>query len=242
MSADGPGPALPWARLAPPEVAAVLPPLPDGAGAVGLLSSDEFLPSAEPFDRALLAAAGPKVALVLAADPGAAPQSARLGLAHYRRLGARPQVVDVLERSRATADALPPFDVLFLAGGSPAALLACLAGTSLWDEALRRWRGGAALAGSSAGAMALCRWCLVPEPGARRPTRWASGLGPLEGLALAVHARTAPASWLAAVAESAPVPLLALDDGVGVLLRPGRPPVVAGEGRSWIAGPGQPGA
>ena len=214
----------------------VFEPIPPGHGSVGLLSSDEFLPPAEPFDRALLAATGPRVALILAADPRAAPSSARLGLRYYRALGADPVVLGVLRREDARADALPPFDVLFLAGGDPGKLLACLRGTPLWDEALRRWRDGASLAGSSAGAMALCRHSLEPRPGDRQPTRWTAGLGPIRRAALAVHARNRREEWLAAVAAEAPVPVVALDDGVGVLLRAGAPPAVAGEGRAWVVG------
>lgn len=216
----------------------VVDPIPGGHGVVGLLSSDEFLPVAEPFDRALLAVTGPRVALILAADPRGAPHSARLGLAHYRRLGADPFVVDVLRREDATAEALPPFDVLFLAGGDPSKLLACLRGTPLWDEALSRWRDGASLAGSSAGAMALCRHSLEPRPGDRMPTHWTEGLGPVERVGLAVHARGRPGEWLAAVAGAAPVPVVALDDGVGIVLQASRPPVVAGDGNAWVVEPG----
>src|SRR5205807_6734553 len=112
----------------------------------------------------------------------------RLATAHYRRLGAEPIVIDVLTRDDATGDKLAECDVLFLAGGSPAVLLATLRDTPFWAEALRRWREGLSLAGSSAGAMALCTHSLVPEPGDRRPTQWRPGLGPIERVALAVHA------------------------------------------------------
>jgi cyanophycinase-like exopeptidase len=216
---------------------AVVDQIPAGHGIVGLLSSDEFLPVAEPFDRALLAATGPRVALVLAADPRAAPHSARLGIAHYRALGADPFVVDVLRREDATADALPPFDVLFLAGGDPARLLACLRDTALWEEALRRWRDGNALAGSSAGAMALCRHSLEPRPGDRVPTHWTTGLGPIERVGLAVHARNRPREWLESIAAAAPVPVVALDDGVGLILTAEEKPVVAGDGNAWVVDP-----
>jgi cyanophycinase-like exopeptidase len=212
----------------------VFDPVPEDHGVVGLLSSDEFLAVAEPFDRELLAATGPRVALILAADPRGAPHSARLGLTHYRRLGADPFVIDVLRREDATAEALPSYDVLFLAGGDPSKLLACLRGTPLWDEALRRWRAGSALAGSSAGAMALCGNSLEPRPGDRVPMHWTEGLGPIERVGLAVHARNRPREWLEAVAASAPVPLVALDDGVGVVLRAGTPPAVAGDGNVWV--------
>lgn len=217
-----------------PSLEQVVDEIPDGHGVIGLLSGDEFLRSAEPFDRALLQATGPGVALLLCADPRAAPKSARLGLAHYRRLGAEPFVVDVLHREQARADAVPDCDVLFIAGGSPSALLACLRGTPFWQEVLRRWRSGAPIAGSSAGAMALCRSCCEPEEGAHVPTRWSEGLGPLERFALAVHATTRPREWLRRLATNAPVPLVALDDGVGLLLRPGRSPAVVGEGRAWV--------
>jgi cyanophycinase-like exopeptidase len=217
------------------EIAELVDEIPASHGPVGLLSSDEFLPVAEPFDRGLLeAAAGPRIALILAADPRGASKSARLGRAHYRRLGAHPVVVNVYTRDQATAEALPPYDVLFLAGGSPSALLACLRGTPLWDEALRRWRDGRALAGSSAGAMALCSHSLEPEPGARRPTRWAEGLGPIERFALAVHARTAPQEWLDLIGAPAPAPVIALDEGVGLLLQAQQPVRVLGDGRAWV--------
>ena len=212
------------------DLAAVFDAIPAGHGAVGLLSSDEFKRVVEPFDRALLEVTGPKIGLVLAADARAAPHSARLGLAHYRRLGAEPSVVEVLRRDDATADMLPDLDVLFLAGGSPASLIEALRDTPFWTEALRRWGDGMALAGSSAGAMALCRRSLVPQPGDRRPTQWTTGLGPIERVALAVHAATAPDSWLEHVKSTAPVTAVALDDGVGVLLRAGEDPVVAGSG------------
>src|SRR5437763_1439884 len=97
--------------------------IPDGHGPVGQLSSDEFMPVAEPFDRELLRATGPRIGLVFAADP----------------------------------------------------------------------RG-----------------------------------------ASAVHARSAPEEWLRHVKETAPVPVVALDEGVGVLLRPRAHPVVAGEGRARL--------
>lgn len=209
--------------------------IPRGCGPVGLLSSDEFLPVAEAFDRALLdAVRGPRVALVLAAEPRGAPHSAKLGIAHYRKLGADPFVADVLMRDDATADKVPDCDVLFLAGGSPAALVATLRDTPFWDEVLRRWREGMSLAGSSAGAMALCRHTMVPDPGDRRPSRWDDGLGPIERVALAVHARSASTEWLSRVRETAPVPVVALDEGVGVVLTTGAKPVVAGDGRARL--------
>ena len=209
--------------------------IPAGCGPIGLLSSDEFMPVAEPFDRALLAAArGPRIAMVFAADPRGARPSARLGTAHYEKLGAEPSVADVLIRDDATADKMPDCDVLFLAGGSPAALVAALRDTPFWEEATQRWREGMTLAGSSAGAMTMCSHTMVPDPGDRRPSRWDRGMGPIARVGLAVHARSASETWLHHVKDTAPVPVVALDEGVGVVLKPGASPEFAGDGRAWL--------
>jgi hypothetical protein len=209
--------------------------IPPGCGVIGLLSGDEFLPGVEEFDRALIGMTGPRVALLFCADSRAAPHSARLAVAHYRRLGAAPIPLDVLTREQAAADALPPYDVLFLAGGGPHALLECVQDTPLWDEALRRWRAGTALAGASAGAMTLSIHCSVPDEGASAPTRWTRGLGPLERFGLACHATSRPRGWLEDLCAKAPVPVVALDDHTGMILGPGVPPAVHGPGRAWVA-------
>jgi len=211
--------------------------MPAGAGAIGLLSGDEFTPAVDAFDTALIAETGRRIAILLCADPRAAPYSAKLAMAHYRRLGADPYVVDVLHRTDATADALGEYDVLFLGGGSPADLLDALLGTPLWDEALRRWRAGAALAGASAGAMALCTHCLLPKPGADKPTEWSEGLGPIVTAGLAVHASSRPPEWLHDLIRSAPVPVIALDDATGVLVTAEWPPEVHGPGRVRVYDP-----
>ena len=72
---------------------------------------------------------------------------------------------------------------------------------------------------------------MVPEPGDRRPSRWDRGLGPIDRVALAVHARSASERWLRHVKDTAPVPVVALDEGVGVVLAHGAEPVFAGDGR-----------
>lgn len=205
--------------LTPMTLEGVLAPLPDDAGPIGLLSSDEFTWESEAFDVQMLAAArGRRVALVVAAAGADAPNAARHGMEHYRRLGAKPFVVEVTQRHEAVAEALPEFDVLFMCGGSPRTLLRCLLRSTLWKEALRRWRSGAMLAGSSAGAMALCTHTLIPGPGDRMPMRWTTGLGPITTAAMAVHASSRRNEWLERIRADAPVPIVALDDATGVIL------------------------
>lgn len=148
-----------------------------------------------------------------------------------RWLGAEPMLIPVLDSWEATPERLPEdYDMLFLGGGDPSRLISALTGTPLWTEVIDRWRAGRALAGSSAGAMALCEHRLLPEPRAEVPTVWSRGLGPVNGIALAVHARSRSDRWLDGVSSRAPCPLVALDDGVGILLRPGTPPRGVGSG------------
>jgi hypothetical protein len=78
--------------------------------------------------------------------------------------------------------------------------------------------------------MALCERCLFAEEGSDVPTRWGPGLGPLRSAGLAVHASSRPGSWLEELVASAPTDVVAMDDGTGLLLEPGRPPVTFGDG------------
>lgn len=237
------GQALRLRAIAAPDdvdsaIAALIPPLPKGSGGIGLLSGDEFSPAVRGFDLALLETAGPHVAVLLAAGAEEAGEQWNKAQTHYRSLGAEAMLVPMLDSSEATPERLPEdFDVLFLGGGDPSRLISALAGTTLWSEAVDRWRGGTTLAGSSAGAMALCEDCLLPERGADVPTVWSRGLGPLKGMALAVHASSRPERWLEDVSSRAPCPVVVLDDGVGILLRPGSPPRAAGSGGISVAGP-----
>ncbi|HVL88944.1 MAG TPA: Type 1 glutamine amidotransferase-like domain-containing protein [Actinomycetota bacterium] len=214
------------------DLAGAFPPIPPGCGPVALLSSNEFSPAADEFDHAMLAASrGARVALIVAAAGADAPNAARHGIDHYRRFGADPFVVPVYERGHAERGMLGELDVLFLCGGSPRTLLRALRGSPLWDEAIERWQGGATLAGSSAGAMALCAHCTLPVPGARVPTRWSDGLGPLSGVAVAVHADERPREWLEQIAATASWPVVAMESDTGVILRAGEAPAIAGPRR-----------
>src|SRR4029453_4302424 len=69
----------------------------------------------------------------------------------------------------------------YLVGGDPGLVPKVLADTRLWNAIVAAWQEGAALAGSSAGAMALGEWTLVRErmPGGdRRRSPPALGLVP----------------------------------------------------------------
>lgn len=79
--------------------------------------------------------------------------------------------------------------LIYLTGGDPGYLLATLRGSRAWEAIQEAYAQGAVLAGSSAGAMALCE--LVWRPGR---DDWEPGLGLVQGLALIPHHAEQPAS------------------------------------------------
>ena len=204
-------------------------PLPAGAGRIGLLSSDEFMDRAQPFDTELLDGANvARIGVVLCADHASAPQSHGFAVKHFREYGC--EVLDV--RASCALDPLPEVDLLYLAGGNPRELIDCIRGRDgWWDEVLARWRAGMHLAGSSAGAMVLCTRALGTCACVDPTHQWGDGLGPIDGVGLAVHADRRDPTWLAELPLHAPVPVVALDEGTGLILEHGLAPRVVGEGR-----------
>jgi hypothetical protein len=201
--------------------------LPLAAGPLGLLSGDEFLPPVRAFDERLLELTGPRVGVVYCADHRAQAHSERFARRHFETLHVQPTTLDM------HADAMPDVDLVYLAGGSPKDLLEHLRASVLWPQVLERWKSGIGLAGSSAGAMVLCRRLLTPREGARVPTVWAEGVGPLDGIGLAVHASSRSKEWLEEISRGAPVRVLALGDHTGIVLRRGHEPEVIGENGVW---------
>lgn len=207
-------------------------PLPVGAGRIGLLSSDEFLDRANAFDTALLNGLEVRrMGVVLCADHSAAPQSHGFAVKHFRSFG-----IEIVEDVRASCslEPLPDVELLYLAGGNPRELLQCVQNRAgWWDEVLQRWRNGMHLAGSSAGAMLLCRQALGTCACTNPTHEWGDGLGPIDGVGLAVHADRRDPAWLAELPHRAPVPVVAMDEGTGIILEHGSAPRVVGKGRVW---------
>jgi hypothetical protein len=201
--------------------------LPLGAGPIGLLSSDEFLPPVRDFDQRLLELSGERVGVIYCADHRAQPKSERYATKHFERLGAHAFTLDMHEGEH------PEYDIAYIAGGSPKDLLEHLKDNPRWARVMSQWKEGKGLAGSSAGAMVLCARTLTPEPGARVPTTWTAGVGPVEGMCVAVHASSRSPKWLEEVKRTAPAPLIALDDSTGVILRRKERSEAIGLGKVW---------
>ena len=161
-------------------------------GPVALVGSGEYLPVMADVEALLLAGRPPRYVQVPTA---AAPEGdasldrwVALGRAQAERLGV--EAVPLLVRDRADADdpelaaRVAAAGLVYLSGGSPPYCAATLRGTLVWSAVLDAWRGGAALAGCSAGAMSLTSW--VPD--LRRPGRPADpGLGVVPQVRVVPH-------------------------------------------------------
>jgi cyanophycinase-like exopeptidase len=130
-----------------------------------------------------------------------------LGRTHYEALGVESVGLDV----RTRADAADPAVVarvrgaglVYLSGGDPHHLSDTLRSTPLWDAVQLAWHEGAAVAGCSAGAMALTSGApddlfapesssgrggrAAPDPATEAGPGVASGLGLVAGLAVIPH-------------------------------------------------------
>jgi cyanophycinase len=185
-----------------------------------LNGGDEFKPGNEPQDRELLARAGPGTAYVV--PTAAARQAPEKAVANARRwfgdLGLDLRELPILKRSDARSPEVLALAVeggcFYLVGGDPGLVARVLGGSEAWAAMVRAWAGGAALAGSSAGAMALCEATLVratwPDRRQRRPV---PALGLVSGTAVLPHYDTFGQRWIESAREAAPeLVLLGLDE------------------------------
>lgn len=138
-----------------------------GPGLLVLNGGEEFRPGNEPQDQRLVACSGRGPAYVL--PTAAARQRPELAVANAQRwfaaLGLGIEELPVLRRADAQSAELAAraagAGLFYLVGGDPGLVVRVLAGSRVWAAAVAAWRAGAALAGSSAGAMAMCGVTLV---------------------------------------------------------------------------------
>jgi cyanophycinase len=223
------------------------------AGPLALVGGAEFQPGNEEQDRLLAGAAAGRPAYVVCA---AVRESGDLAAANARHWFAQfaVEMVELRVRSRsdaavaATVAAARGAGLVYLAGGDPGRTVRLLSDTPAWDAIVAAWRGGAALAGSSAGAMALCQWTLVrdrwPNSEVRRPL---DALAVVPSCAVLPHFDAFGERWIASAqpALGPDTPLIGVDersaamwrDGSWTAVGPGAVTVVAGsERRRWRRG------
>lgn len=143
------------------------------SGWLALLGSGAYLDTMNEVDHYLLAqlpTAQPRVVCVpTAAMPFGQRKFehyARLGLEHFRKLGAHAEIAVINNRFAAYSprwiELIRAADVIYFSGGHPLYLCQTLGGTPAWQAVLERWRSGATLAGSSAGAIMLAQPITLP--------------------------------------------------------------------------------
>ena len=224
-------------------------------GPLALVGGDELNPGNEDQDRVLVDAAGEGPAYVIATAAGR--QRPDMAVANAVRwfsgLGLDVVELPATKRSHATSadNAARAIEgrLFYLVGGDPGLVPKTLAGTSLWTAIVGAWRGGAALAGSSAGAMALGEWTLIRDrmPGDDR-RRYADALGLVPGVAVLPHFETFGHRWVESARAARPQALLlGVDersaavwrDGSWTALGAGGVTVIRGDERSRFE-PGDP--
>ena len=155
------------------------------------MGSGEYLPVMEDIERGLLSGRPPRfVQLATAAAPEGPDSLAHwheLGRQAAHRLGVEQVVLPVVDRVSADSPELAGLvegaGLIYLSGGSPPFVAATLRDTAVWHAIAAAWEAGAALAGCSAGAIALTDH--VPD--IRHPLRDAE-----PGLGLLPHIRVLP--------------------------------------------------
>lgn len=160
-------------------------------GPIALVGSGEYLPIMQEVEAALISGRNPKYVQI----PTAAAPEGESSLHHWITLGKAQadrmgvEAVSVIAHDRNDADdpriaeQVRGAGLIYLSGGNPAFLANTIRDTLLWREIESAWRDGAALAGCSAGAMALADHI----PTLRLPTHPATS-----GFGLLPHIRVLP--------------------------------------------------
>jgi cyanophycinase len=133
------------------------------AGPLALVGSGEYLPSMLDIERDLIAGRPPRyVQIPTAAAPEGPERLAywvELGRTQAARLGVEAVPLVVTDRAQAddpdVAAQVAGAGLIYLSGGNPGVLAGILRDTALWRAVVAAWESGAALAGCSAGAMAM---------------------------------------------------------------------------------------
>ena len=181
------------------------------AGPLALVGGDELNPGNEPQDELLAAAAGDGPAYIVAT--AAARHRPELAVAHARDWFAR-FGLDVEElrvrtskqaRSEEVASRAAEGRFFYLVGGDPGIVAEVLCGSPVWEAIIQAWVAGAALAGSSAGAMAMGSWTLTRSrfPGDHDRT-YRDALDLVPGLAVLPHFGTFGRSWVGSALAGRP--------------------------------------
>ena len=162
-----------------------------GPGPLALVGSGEYLPSMQSIEADLIKGRAPRyVQIATAAVPDGEDVVAkweRLGREQAERMGV--EAVTITIRTRADANdpkavkQLSGAGLIYFSGGDPGFLADTVRGTLFMERVFELWQEGVALAGCSAGAMAMTSWI----PSLRHPVK-----GGTEGFAFLPKMRVLP--------------------------------------------------
>jgi cyanophycinase-like exopeptidase len=181
------------------------------AGVLALVGGDEFNPGNEEQDRMLAAAARPGPAFVV--PTAAARQEPQRSVDHattwFTQFGLRLEELPVLKRKDAESASLAERarggGFFYLVGGDPGLVAQVLRGSAVWKAMFEAWMAGAALAGSSAGSMALCSQTLVRASWPNRFNRRAiDALGLMPKTVVLPHFETFGHKWIESAQTAVP--------------------------------------
>lgn len=190
------------------------------SGVLCLNGGDEFHQGNEPQDELLRDAAAGRPAFVVATAAADHPEMAVATAQRWFDALGLP-VVELRARTRgeamsaASVDQAAAAGLFYLVGGDPGRVVRVLRGSAVWQAMVSAWLAGAALAGSSAGAMAMCEWTLLrhafPGHTRRRPD---AALNLVPGTAVLPHYNTFGERWIPSAQETlgADALLLGLDE------------------------------
>lgn len=168
------------------------------SGTLALVGAGEFLDAMNQVDQKLLARAGGARVVVLptasAPDGSGVPERwAKMGVAHFNRLGAQTDAVMALDRAAcgdpALAKRVRAAHLVYFSGGKPDYLYNTLVDTPVWgavEEVLAR---GGVVAGCSAGAMIMGAYVPVFSRRLGMPSigNWQSAFALVPGAIIAPH-------------------------------------------------------
>jgi cyanophycinase len=198
------------------------------------------MPGNEAHDRLLVEhrAQGPAYVVPTAAARQRPDLAVATATKWFKALGLDVVELPVLKRSDASAPSNVELaergGLFYLTGGDPGRVVDVLGGSPVWQAIAAAWRRGAALAGSSAGAMALGEWTLIRK-GYRGhiERRYKPALGLVPRLAIAPHFETFGQRWVDSALAQSPdedVLIVGIDERSAALW----------DGRAWSShGPGR---
>ncbi len=202
------------------------------SGLLALVGGAEWQAGCD-FDAALLEQSGSSEVLVLPTAAAYEHPERAVATAEkwFASLGGKARGLMVLNHAdacdEANAGVVRAARFIYLSGGSPLHLASALKGSAVFEAIVGAWRGGAVVAGSSAGAMVLCDPMVDPRGGA-----YTVGLGLLEQVAVVPHHDSGAGQHLWRILELAP-------PGVVVAGIPERTALIRDPDGSWrVAGQG----